>query len=187
MKKKNKFTAPLILLLVVVSTILLVKHYHIKNFYTVEPDVLYTSSQPRGMDYTRLLYKYHIAAIVNLRSSAEHRERNWHNEEITWVKNNGVKYFELPIDRNTFPDKQTQDKFLAIMDQKENLPLLMHCSSGEKRSSLLTAVWLIKKQHRSYDDARKIVEKINHGKPLTEKETGFLKSIAEDSISGKTK
>ncbi|TFG48357.1 MAG: hypothetical protein E4H40_04805 [Candidatus Brocadiia bacterium] len=90
MKKKKSSFGWIATIAGIVFAVLLVRHFHIKNFKVVEPGVLYTSGQPRGMDYTRLLYKYHIGTIVNVRIPNEHRERNWYNEEIVWVRNNGV-------------------------------------------------------------------------------------------------
>lgn len=177
-KKKRSPFGLIIILLVIAATILLVRHFHIKNFNIIEPEVLYISGQPRGMDYTRLLYKYHIATIVNIRSISEHRERNWYNEEITWVRNNGVNYFGVPIGKhNYFPDKQTQDKFLAIMADKNNLPVLLHGSSGEERVSMLTAVWVVKAGGYSFKRAVELAEKINK-QPLTALERDFIKNLA---------
>ncbi len=180
-KKKQSPVALYIILLIVAAVILLVRHFHIKNFHIIKPGVLYTSGQPRGMDYTRLLYKYHIGTIVNVRAASEHREKNWHNEEITWVRNNGVKYEELPIDRsldraNYFPDKNTQNEFLKIMADKTNLPVLLHGSSGRKRVSMLASVWLRKAQGYSFEDTARIVEKIKE-QPITEKEEKFIEGL----------
>jgi len=182
MKSKQKNPTALILtLLVTAAVILLVRHFHIKNFHTIEPGVLYTSGQPRRMDYTRLLYKYHIGTIVNIRSASEHREKNWYNEEVTWVRNNGVKYIELPIDRslnraNYFPDQGTQKRFLEVMSDRANLPVLMHGSSGKKRVSMLASVWLRKAQGYSVENTTRIVEKIKE-QPLTEKEKKFIEGL----------
>jgi protein tyrosine/serine phosphatase len=177
-KKKQSPVALFVILLAVVAAILLVRHFHIKNFRVIKPEALYTSGQPRGMDYTRLLYKYHIGTIVNVRSAAEHREKNWHNEEVTWVRDNGVKYFELPIEKaNHLPDKQTQEQFLAIMADKVNLPVLLHDSNGRKRVSMLAAVWAIKAEKYSAADAIELVQNIKE-QPLTEAEKNFIKSLA---------
>ena len=177
-KNKSKFTGWLVLALIIAASVGIVRHFHIKNFNTVMPDVLYTSGQPRGMDYTRLLYKYHIAAIVNLRSTTEHREDNWHNEEITWVKSNGVKYIELPIEKssvaNGAPDVNAIEKFLAIMSEKSNLPVLVHDSSGKKRVAYLTAAWMLKSGGFTYEQTVEKIEKIND-RPLNEEEIKFLK------------
>ncbi|HUS72346.1 MAG TPA: hypothetical protein VMY06_04705 [Sedimentisphaerales bacterium] len=178
-KKKHSPVAIFVILLVVAAVVLLVRHFHIKNFHVIKPEALYTSGQPRGMDYTRLLYKYHIGTIVNVRSAAEHREKNWHNEEVTWVRNNGVKYFELPIQKeNYLPDKQSQDQFLTIMADKANLPALLHDSNGRKRVSMLAAVWMVKAQGDSVADAIEMVRSIKE-QPVTEAEKNFIASLAQ--------
>jgi len=169
----------LYVVLIAGAVFLLVRHFHIKHFNVIEPDVLYTSGQPRGMDYTRLLYKYNIGSIVNVRSASEHRERHWHNEEITWVRNNGVKYFELPIEKSNFlPDEQTRKQFLAIMADKVNLPVLLHDSNGRKRVSILAAVWALKANKYSVAEAIELVERIK-GQPALETEKKFIDSLAQ--------
>lgn len=161
------------------AVFLLVRHFHVKNFHVIGPDALYTSGQPRGMDYTRLLYKYHIGSIVNVRSASEHRERHWYNEEVTWVRNNGVKYFELPIEKNDYlPDEQTQQQFLAIMVDKANLPVLLHDSNGRKRVSILAAVWSIKARNYSVSEAIELVERIK-GQPVLDAEKSFITGLAQ--------
>ena len=175
MKKKKSSSGLIIILLIAAAIVLLVRHFHIKNFHIIKPDALYTSGQPRGMDYTRLLYKYHIGTIVNVRSASEHRERNWYNEEIIWAKSNGVNYIELPIGRNKhFPDKQTQDRFLTIMADKDKLPVLLHGSSGRKRVAMLTAVWLKKSQRYAAEEVFEILERISGYCKLTEAEKEFI-------------
>jgi len=178
-KKQSPIGLIIIVLIVAAAAILLVRHFHIKNFHVIKPDVLYTSGQPRGMDYTRLLYKYHIGTIVNVRSAAEHREKNWHNEEVTWVRNNGVNYLELPIEKtNYLPDKKTQDQFLAIMADKANLPVLLHDSNGRKRVSILAAVWAVKAKGYTVADAIELVQIIKE-QPVTEDEKNFIAGLAQ--------
>ena len=179
-KKKQSLAALYVILVAIAAIIFLVRHFHIKNFCIIEPDVLYTSGQPRGMDYTRLLYRYHIATIVNIRSASEHREKNWYNEEIIWAKNNWVNYIEMPIEKKDyFPDKQMQDKFLAIMADKNNLPMLLHGSSDDKRVAMLVAVWLEKGQGRSVEETTKAAEKIIDDRKLTEAEAKFIRDLAK--------
>lgn len=178
-KKKQSLAALYVILVAVAAAIFLVRHFHIKNFYIVEPEVLYVSGQPRGMDYYRLLYRYHIATIINLRSASEHRKKNWYNEEITWVRKNNVKYIELPVEKaNYFPDKETQDQFLAIMADKNNLPVLLHEGSGEKRVPMLTAVWLIKTKGYTFEEAVEVIDKINDDREVTENEMEFILRLA---------
>jgi len=76
-----------------------------------------------------------------------------------------------------FPDEATQQKFLRLMDEKANLPVLLHGNSGRKRVSMLAAVWLIKSQKLSIDETVRIAEKIK-GKKLTKLEKEFIKNLA---------
>jgi protein tyrosine/serine phosphatase len=179
-KRKHPLYGFAVILVTATAVILLVRHFHIPDFQIVKPGVLYTSGQPRGMDYTRLLYRYHLATIVNIRPVSEHREQNWYSEEIIWAKNNGVNYIEMPIEKKDyFPDKQMQDKFLAIMADKNNLPVLLHGSSDDKRVAMLAAVWLEKGQGCSVEEATKVVEKIIDDRKLTEAEVKFIRDLAK--------
>jgi protein tyrosine/serine phosphatase len=177
-KKKQSLAALYIILIAIAAIIFLVRHFHIKNFHIIEPDVLYTSGQPRGMDYMRLLYRYHIATIINLRSQAEHRDRNWYNEEVTWIRNNGVKYIELPVEKaDYFPNKETQDQFLAIMADKNRLPVLLHDGSGKKRVAMLVSVWMRKVRGYNVEDTVRVVEKLED-QPPTAEEKNFIEQLA---------
>jgi protein tyrosine/serine phosphatase len=176
-KKKQSLASLYVILVAIAAIVFLVRHFHIKNFHVIEPDILYTSGQPRGMDYTRLLYRYHIATIINLRSQAEHRDRNWYNEEVTWVRSNGVKYIELPTEKaNYFPNKETGDQFLAIMADKNNLPVLVHDGSGENRVAMLTAVWLRKVRGYNVEDTVRLAEKLKN-QPVTTAEKNFIEQL----------
>jgi len=180
-KRSKNIIKPLLLIAVgVLLIIIMVKHFHIKHFRVVVPGQLYVSGQPRGMDYYRLLYKYHIAAIVNVRVPYEHRTHNWYNEEKVWVKNNGIRYIELPIQTNAddiaIPTKQQTDMLLKILSSEENLPVLVHGGSGEERVPLIAAMWLIKGHDCSVEDAVKTAEKIK-GEKLSQQEIDFLTSL----------
>jgi protein tyrosine/serine phosphatase len=180
-KKKNPLRTIITIAIIAGAIGLLIKNFWIPELACISPGVLYTSGQPRGMDYTRLLYKYHIATIINLRSPAEHREQNWYSEEMTWVHSNGVKYIEIPLERNIndpehFPDANMQQKFLAIMADKENLPVLVHDGKGENRVAIFSAVWLAKGQRLPIEQvlAKTVVIK---EEPLTEQEKNFISGL----------
>jgi protein tyrosine/serine phosphatase len=180
-KKKSPLRAIITVVIIVVAAVLLVRSFQIPDLNCISPGILYTSAQPRGMDYTRLLYKYHIATIVNLRSPAEHREQNWYNEEMTWVRSNGVKYVEMPLDRKVdspahFPDANMQKQFLDIMADKENLPVLIHDGKGEARVAMLAAVWLAKDRQNTIEQVLANTVEIKE-EPLTEQEKNFIRGL----------
>ena len=181
MKKKSPLKNTIALAIIAGAIALLVKNFMIPDFNVISPGILYTSAQPRGMDYTRLLYKYHISTIINLRSPAEHREQNWYSEEMTWVHNNGVKYIEMPLYRNVndpahFPDSNMQQQFLALMANKENLPVLVHDGKGEGRVAMLAALWLAKEKRLPLEQVLAETVKIKSS-PLVESEKAFINGL----------
>lgn len=176
--KKRSISPVIYIAIVIFVVVLAVRYFHISDFRIILPEKLYASGQPRGMDYTRLLYKYHIATIFNVRSASEHREKNWYNEEVIWCKENAVKYIEQPISRDDyFPDSVEQAKFLSTMSDPENLPLLLHGSGDDKRVAMLTAVWLRKDQGFSVEDTIEQVKKIIDDRPLTQHEISFITNL----------
>lgn len=181
MKKKGQLPAGLIaILLISAAVVLLVRNFYVEDFCIIEPGVLYTSGQPRGMDYTRLLYKYHITTIVNIRPTFEHQEQNWRNEEITWTRSHGVNYLEMPIEKGRyFPDDQIQEQFLALMANKNNLPVLLHGSSDDKRIAMLVAAWLGRSHRYTSEQILNAVTKIIDDRPLTQEEIKFVNEMAK--------
>ena len=181
MKNKSPIRTIIIVVLITAGVVWLVKDLRIYHFHTICPGTLYTSGQPRGMDYTRLLYKYHIRTIINLRGSAENMEHNWYNEEINWVRNNTVVYIEMPLKRSTvehayFPDANMQQHFLAIMADRKNLPVLVHDGRGKWRVAALAAVWMAKEGHSSAEQVLKTAEKIKT-EPLVAEEIEFIRGL----------
>jgi len=181
MKKKNHTARLVVILLIVAAAVLmLVRHFHITDFCIIKPGMLYTSGQPRKMDYIRLLYKYHIATIINVRSPSEHREQNWYSEETTCTRSAGIHYIEMPIEKDSgFPDKQNQDKFLAIMSDKDNLPVLLHGGSDDRRVAMLVAVWLRKDQGYNVEQTIKVIKAIIDDRELTQDEIKFIEDPAK--------
>ncbi len=179
-KKKQPISRLIITLLIIAIAVhLLYHHFHINDFRVIEPAVLYTSGQPRGMDYTRLLYKYHITTIVSVRPPSERKEHNWHTEEITWTRNNGVRYIEMPIGKNSyFPNEQTQDNFIAIMANKDRLPVLLHGGRNDERVAMLVAAWMRRSQGCTAEHTNDIIKKIIEDRELTEGEITFIKRLA---------
>jgi protein tyrosine/serine phosphatase len=182
MKKRKWSRTGLAIVVLTAAGLLLVRHFYIKDFCIIEPDVLYTSDQPRGMDYTRLLYNYHIATIVNVRPAPEHMEENWRSEEVVWTRSNAVHYVEMPIDRTSyFPNQQMQSQFLAVMADKDNLPVLIHGVGDDKRVAMLVAVWLRRSQGYSAERTVEAVKRIIDDRPLRQEELKFIQSLAQEN------
>jgi protein tyrosine phosphatase (PTP) superfamily phosphohydrolase (DUF442 family) len=176
--KKKLFQQIVMVVFIIAVAVLLVRHFHIRDFRIIKPEVLYVSGQPRGMDYMRLLYKYHMATIINVRPTSEHQEMNWRSEELMWVREHAVKYIEMPTEKqDCFPDQKIQDQFFEIMGERNNLPVLLHGGGDDKRVAMLVAAWLKKKQGLSTDETLVRVKKIIDDRPLTPEEISFINAL----------
>ncbi len=87
----------------------------------------------------------------------------------------------MPLDRNVdspahFPDANMQKQFLAIMADKENLPVLVHDGKGESRVAMLAAVWLAKTQRHPLEQVLANAVEIKE-EPLTEQEINFIHGL----------
>jgi hypothetical protein len=67
-------------------------------------------------------------------------------------KISGVHYFNLPTDQ--IPQDSTIQKFLSIMDDKNNYPVLIHCHHGVGPSRLFSSIYRIEYENFSNEDAR---------------------------------
>ena len=64
----------------------------------------------------------------------------------------GVTYFNLGTDQ--VPTQETVDKFLTIMDDPSNYPVLLHCYHGVGRAQLFSAIYRMEYEGWSNQDAR---------------------------------
>lgn len=177
MKKKNR-NFSFIVLIICFIIFLLIRSFYIKDFRVIQDGELYVSGQPTGMDYARLVYKYHIATFVNIRTHEEHRDQNWQNHEIIKTKGLGVQYIPLPIEKDqVFPDIQTQRQFLDIMNNKKNLPVLLHGYGDDSRVAMMVAVWLRCARGYTKDQTIEQVSKIIDDRPLRDSEIQFIEQL----------
>jgi protein tyrosine/serine phosphatase len=72
-----------------------------------------------------------------------------------------------------------QEQFLAIMAGKNNLPILLHGSSDDKRVAMLVAVWLQKNQGYTVEQTLKVVKTIIDDRELTRGEIEFVSAPAK--------
>jgi uncharacterized protein (TIGR01244 family) len=77
-------------------------------------------------------------SVVNLRESSE-PDANIGTESAAAAAA-GLRYVHLPLNRET-PDPAVADKFLLAARDPANLPMFIHCASGNRAA----AMWLIKR------------------------------------------
>lgn len=124
----------------------------IRNFLRVNKDFC-TGGQPR-LEHLEKLKAEGVKTIINLRQPSEHRAA----EEEAKAKELGLRYFNIPVAYGN-PNEDQVAEFLKLTDDKENLPMFIHCTAAIR----VGAFWMIRRALRDgwkIEDAQAEAEKV---------------------------
>jgi protein tyrosine phosphatase (PTP) superfamily phosphohydrolase (DUF442 family) len=125
---------------------------HSKRLRTIAPGVLYRSGQLTGTGFTEAIRRHGIRLIINLQDEYPDPELPWNYfgggtiRESELCRRLGVRYVWMPPDilaRRKFPAERPVaiDRFLALLDDPANRPVLIHCRAGLHRTGVMAAVY----------------------------------------------
>ncbi|HIA52925.1 MAG TPA: hypothetical protein EYN91_12710 [Candidatus Melainabacteria bacterium] len=73
--------------------------------------------------------------------------------ERSYVEELGMKFINIPLNYWSLPNQQEIDSFLAIIDDRRNYPIFVHCFHGADRTGLLMAIYRVVRCGWSFDEA----------------------------------
>jgi protein tyrosine phosphatase (PTP) superfamily phosphohydrolase (DUF442 family) len=125
---------------------------HAKRFREVDPGHLYRSGQLNAEGFTDLLERQHIRTVVNVQEDIQDPDVPMSYLDRSTIKESelcarlGVRYICIPSDtvsKRAAPGERPPaiDKFLQVMDDPANHPVLLHCKAGLHRTGVLSAVY----------------------------------------------
>lgn len=125
------------------------------RFGAVEEGKLYRSRQfyKNFLEYLREVYG--IKTIINLRGDLE-------NFEKEFAEKNNIKIIRIIMSPYKGPTDEELGKFFETVDNPENHPVLIHCLGGVDRTGVMAAIYRIKRQGWSVNDAKKEMEDYGH-------------------------
>ena len=100
------------------------------------------SSQP-GKSTLKELKEQGFKTVINL------RKRDYYSDHI---KSLDMRYEQIII-RNIQPTDEQIDRFLTILNDENNYPLLIHCQQGTHRTGVMSAIYRIEYQDWSNEAA----------------------------------
>lgn len=128
------------------------------NLVTISENKVYNSGVIPPDKLPEVLKDHNIKTVIDLRDGLVRTELNPETkkqvnaEENAVDKISGVHYFNLPTDQ--IPQDSTVQKFLTIMDDPKNYPVLIHCHHGVGRSRLFSSLYRIEYENFTNEDAR---------------------------------
>jgi hypothetical protein len=137
-----------------------VVYTHSKRLRVVVPGVLYRSGSLTARGLQDALGRFGIRTVVNLQDEFPDPTLPSDYLGLSSVKQQevcarlGAKYVWIPpdlISRRKVPAERPAaiDRFLAIMDDPANHPVLIHCRAGLHRTGVMTAVYRMEYQNWS--------------------------------------
>jgi protein tyrosine/serine phosphatase len=117
-----------------------------RNLRVVQDGVLYRSGQLSlaGLDWA--IRDYGIKTVITLRDSSSPKETAPDSDEYEFCLGRGVAYYRIaprswsPED-GSIPADEGVSKFLKILDNPANHPVLIHCFGGVHRTGAFTAIY----------------------------------------------
>ena len=106
-----------------------------RNFRIVREGTLYRSGQMNLTGLQRTIQEYGIRTIVNLRDGDTPEDQ----AEEAYCGRAGINFHRLRhlpwwASDGTVPGQENVDKFRAIVSDKSNWPILVHCFAGNHRT-----------------------------------------------------
>jgi protein tyrosine/serine phosphatase len=104
----------------------------IENFGKVN-DHFYRGAQPEGRNYEQLA-AFGIKTVIDLREDAKEDARSA-------TERAGMRYINLPMKEKSYPQADTAERFLEIVNDQANWPVFVHCAGGRHRTGVMTAIY----------------------------------------------
>lgn len=138
------------------------RNAHLRNFSVVKPGVLYRSGQMSVAGLERIVHDHGIRTVVTLRDALVEGERppDWREQEF--CRNQDIQYVRIrprmwsSADGGPAPAEAGVHRFLAVMDDPANYPVLVHCMAGIHRTGACVAIYRMEFDH--WDNAAALNE-----------------------------
>ena len=153
------------------------------HFHVIEPGVLLRCGQPRIGDLERILREHGLKTVVCARGGTRHPLRGrWFRKEKRWCAAQGIHLEHMPFSDASLPPEHVFERFLALIADETNRPILVHCEQGFHRTGILCAAYRIRSCGWSLDQA--LEEMSNYGFELARRKRRPLVEALEHWAGG---
>lgn len=137
---------------------------HFRNFRVVEDGVLYRSGQLSPPVFERVVREHRIKTVVTLRTTRDPSRPYPDEWERELCESRGIKHVRIvplvwsPDEKGEIPAERNVEKFLGLMADPANHPVLVHCFAGIHRTGQMCALYRMELNRWSAADAVREME-----------------------------
>jgi uncharacterized protein (TIGR01244 family) len=106
----------------------------VPNFHQVN-EWIFRGGQPSPAGFQSLA-KLGVRTVIDLRASSE--QSDWEQKQVLSA---GMRYVHVPLHGRETPTQADIDKAFAVMDDKSQWPVFVHCREGKDRTGMIIACY----------------------------------------------
>ena len=147
-------------------------NYH-DRFTTVTSGKVFSSAAMQLEPLGKKVKAHKIKTVIDFRGD---KLQPFVDAEHAFLSRIGVTHIHIPSKQ--VPNEEVLDRFLSVLDNPENYPILMHCNHGEGRAVLFSSIYRIEYEGWSNEKARQATRWITYGSGFSESSSKgvFLKN-----------
>jgi len=153
-KEKNKilfYIQGIIILLILLGAGYYYFHFVVNvNLRVVVPDKVYRSAQPSESQLRKIVDRYGIKTVINLRAK---KQKDIEKEKLV-TEQLGIKFMGINLSGNRLVSCPELLELIEALETAQT-PVLLHCHSGIDRAGFASALAAMKIGHEDFDSAKK--------------------------------
>lgn len=122
------------------------QHKRYKHWAAHDPGMVYRSAWLEGDVFSEQIEKYQIRAVLNLCNPDEMGRQRCLDQRAA-VEGAGARLIELPMPATIDAGDPEIQKFVNVLSDPNNYPLLVHCQHGVTRTAKVLAMYDILYRH----------------------------------------